>query len=198
MVAGNSFAQGGDSGSKVKFGVKAGVNIASMTFKEGGISISPESLTSFHFGGLVDYSISEKLSLQPALMLSGKGFKLETAPIEASSNLMYLEIPVNVVYKLGGVYIGAGPYAAFGLSGKYKYEDASDSDNNDEADIKFGSNDDSDFKRTDFGINLLAGYQLKNGVNFGVGYGLGLSNISPEDDVTAKNKVFSVSVGFSF
>lgn len=200
MVAGSAFAQGGDSGSKVKFGIKAGVNFANVTISAdelGGGSFSPKSLTSFHFGGLVDYSFSEKVSIQPALMLSGKGFKVEMGSIETSMNLMYLEIPVNVVYKLGGVYLGAGPYAAFGLSGKEKYEDSDDSDDNYEEDVKFGSGDE-EIKGTDFGVNLLAGYQLTNGLNFGVGYGLGLSNLSNESSGEIKNKLFSISVGYSF
>lgn len=190
MVAGNSFAQGGDSGSKVKFGVKAGVNIASMTFSVEGIDVSPKSITSFHIGGLVDYSITEKVSLQPGVMLTGKGFKSGSGSDDGSLNLMYLEVPVNAVYKINGLYFGAGPYAAFGLSGKAK-------DGDDEEDIKFGSNED-EIKGTDFGVNFLAGYQLKNGINFGAGYGLGLSNIFNEDGYKTRNKVFSVSVGFSF
>ncbi|WP_017258929.1 porin family protein [Pedobacter arcticus] len=191
MVSGASFAQGGDSGSKVKFGIKAGVNFASMTFSSSGISVSPESVTSFHVGGLVDYSFSEKLSLQPGLMLSGKGFEIEGGGMDISTNLMYLEVPVNVVYKVGGLYFGAGPYAAFGLSGKIKAE------GEDDEDVKFGNGDD-ELKGTDFGLNFLAGYQLTNGLNFGAGYGLGLSNLSNDGDAKTKNKVFSISVGFSF
>lgn len=111
---------------------------------------------------------------------------------------MYLEVPVNVVFHMNGVYVGAGPYAAFGLSGKEKYTDSSNPSNNVDKDVKFGSSNTDDLKRTDFGLNVLAGYQLTNGVNFGVGYGLGLSNHSNDNTVTAKNKVFSISVGYSF
>ncbi len=35
---------------------------------------------------------------------------------------MYLEVPVNALYKFQSFYVGAGPYAAFALGGKTKAE----------------------------------------------------------------------------
>ena len=71
-----------------------------------------------------------------------------------------------------------------------------------EEDLKFGNDpEEDDLRKGDFGINFLAGYQLTNGFNVGVNYGLGLNKILPDfedSDNKAKNRVFSVTLGFSF
>jgi hypothetical protein len=182
--------------SQTKFGLKAGVNFANQQVKSEGVSASFSSLTSFHLMGLVDYSISPSISIQPGLGISGKGFKLDMMGETAKVNLMYLDIPVNAVAKfpiksLGKFFIGAGPYAAIGISGKATADGEEDSEN-------LFSED--GYKRGDFGLNLLGGLELKNGITFNVNYGLGLSNIaqSASDGDSLKNKVFSISLGFLF
>jgi len=65
--------------------------------------------------------------------------------------------------------------------------------------LEFGSDEaKDDYKSTDFGLNILAGYELKNGINLGVNYGLGLSNLINFDAAKMRNRVFSLSVGFKF
>ena len=57
-------------------------------------------------------------------------------------------------------------------------------------------------KAIDFGINLLAGYQLSTGLNFSAGYGIGFTNLYPTSTTTTNieqnNRVLSFSVGFAF
>lgn len=189
------------SNSGVKFGIKAGVNFAKIAYsgEDDEDTDGYKAQTSFQFGGYADIPVGTSFSIQPGLTLSGKGEKYEESETgysyKESVNIMYLEIPVNAVYKIGGIYLGAGPYAAFALSGKYKVEETDEPKVED--DIKFGSDEDQ-MKGTDFGVNFLAGYELTNGLNFGVNYGLGLSNLSNSNDGKAKNSVFSVTVGFSF
>lgn len=213
LLTGSAVAQtnSGTTASGIKYGIKAGVNFATVSLSGNDVDSEDEdelkSQTSFMIGGLVDIPVGTSFSVQPGLTLSGKGSKSEFSETGFSSkeqtNVMYLEVPVNAVYKIGGIYLGAGPYAAFALSGKQKEEDNEDGDvEKEERDLKFGDNpEEDDLRRGDFGINLLAGYQLTNGFNVGVNYGLGLSNILPEfegSDYKAKNRVFSVTVGFSF
>jgi len=189
----------------IKFGVKAGVNFAKMAVsgdeeEDAGL----KALTSFQIGALVDLPVSSAFSVQPGLTLSGKGSKAtyseEDYDAKWTTNIMYLEIPVNAVYKISSFYVGAGPYAAFAISGKDKWTESyeGESESGDEK-LTFGSGEDADYKRGDFGINILAGYQLNSGINIGVNYGLGLSNINPgSSDYKTKNRVFAVTVGFLF
>jgi len=185
--------------SGIKYGIKAGVNLATISISE---DDDLKSITSFQIGGTVDIPVGTSFSVQPGISLSGKGFKFKGNDSGDSykdqTDVMYLEIPVNAIYKIGGIYLGAGPYAAFALSGKNKWEETyeGETEKGDEK-IKFGSGDD-EMKASDFGLNILAGYQLSSGLNFGLNYGLGLSNLMNSDDFKMKNRVFSVTVGFSF
>lgn len=202
--------------SEIKFGVKAGLNLAKTTLS-GSSSNTQEKdgskfLASFHFSGLVDIPISKSFSVQPGLNLSGKGGKSEYGSedlgikIEGTDNIMYLEIPVNAVFKTKAFYIGAGPYAAYAVSGKVKretttYLGGTSTTTKYEDDIEFGNDkDNDDLKPIDFGLNVLTGYQLSNGVNIGANYGLGLTNLRPEGDSTNKkaNSVISLSIGYMF
>lgn len=219
VSGGYSYGQSNEK-SKISYGVKAGINLASYQVgsdyrtevKEAGGMILP--LISFHVGGYADFSITDAFSVQGGLTLSGKGHKERYSYDEDDfglggagtsggtatyiEKLMYLEVPVNAVYKTGRFYMGAGPYLGYALSGKWieKGEDDDNTDNfNDSGKIIFGG--DEGYKRVDFGINLLAGYQLKNKINLGIGYSLGLSNKDDSDYWSSKNRVFSLSVGYS-
>ncbi|HWK59293.1 MAG TPA: porin family protein [Parapedobacter sp.] len=206
-VAGHlAFAQD----SPIKFGVKAGVNLPTVSLTGDDVDSDEKdalkSSLSFYVGATADFSISPIFSIQPGLTLSGKGYKMsdefEGASFETTNNVMYLEIPVNAVARFaagsGNVFVGAGPYYGFALSGKTKWEASFDGETeSDEEDVEFG-NGDGETKRGDFGVNLLAGYELSNGFNIHLGYGLGLGNLSNETDVKVNNRVFSVGVGFSF
>ena len=198
--------------SPVKFGVKAGVTFPTMAFNED-MGIDIKTSTSFYIGGTADIPVGGMFSIQPGITLSGKGFKINESAsdedgafdVTAKSNLLYIEIPVNALVSIpvgeGKVFLGAGPYYGMAIAGKVKGKATvtmggeTESESIDE-DIEFG--DDGEYKRADFGVNFLGGYQLSNGFNIHAGYGLGLSNVSQDSDVKAKNRVLSVGLGFSF
>jgi len=104
----------------------------------------------------------------------------------------------------GAVFLGAGPYVGFNVSGKTKWDvdvsggEWTGSTSGDE-DINFGSGDD-EMKVIDAGANFLAGYKFGNGLLINAGYGLGLSNLSNSSDSDNKfsNRVLSFGVGFQF
>lgn len=187
-----AFAQGG-----LGYGLRAGVNIPKYSIGNG----STQSNTGFFVTGYLDAPVSPYFSIQPGLSLQNKGGKWEpTSSIETKESVMSLDIPVNLVAKLptggsGNFFVGAGPYVGFGLSGKRKGDVLNGAVQGDR-DINFGSNENDDLKRTDFGINFLAGYQLTNGFQINAGYGLGLTNLAPAPGDEAKNRVWSIGIGF--
>jgi hypothetical protein len=71
-----------------------------------------------------------------------------------------------------------------------------------ESKLNIGNNSGDDLKALDFGVNFLAGYQLNSGLNFGAGYGLGLTNLRPTStsatNVEQNNRVLSFSIGYAF
>lgn len=185
-----AFAQGG-----LGYGLRAGVNIPKYSLS----NESTQSNTGFFVTGYLDAPISPYFSIQPGLSLQNKGGKWTKAS-EIKESVMSLDIPVNLVAKLptgdsGNFFIGAGPYVGFGLSGKRKGE-LGEGNVRIERDLNFGSNENDDLKRTDFGINFLAGYQLTNGFQINAGYGLGLTNLAPASGDMAKNRIWSIGIGF--
>ena len=216
LICGYSVAQT-TAMSKVRIGLKAGVNLAKIAFTGTGFEDNEKddakNITSFQFGAYADVPLSTFFSIQPGIILNGKGGEMQLSEAgtqlgpptiigSVKSNIMYLEVPINALYKKNGFYIGAGPYAAVALSGKYKSEltiTSSGQTEREDRDVKFGGNNEDDFKRSDFGINLLGGYELKSGIHLGVNYGFGISNLDPSvGTYNNKNRVASIILGFSF
>lgn len=206
---------------QVKFGVRAGLNLANMTVKDLG-DAKLKMNTSFHVGGIVEYSLAETFSIESGLLLSEKGTKEEyslslgSVTITGAGTIspLYLEIPINALYKvdLGSakLHLFAGPYIGIGIGGKAKIEytatglpsDVTLSSlgiEDESADIKFGTEDDSDLKGTDFGLNIGAGIEIKN-LLVRAQYGLGLSNLDPKGLSVndTKNRVIGISLGYMF
>jgi hypothetical protein len=190
--------------AQVNFGIKAGLNLANMNFK-GEFSEEIEDfkkmLITFQVGGVAEFDLAESVALQTGIMLVGKGFKLEDDDFnaKATNNPMYLQVPVLILYKQGMFYIGGGPYAGFGLFGKYKEEVAGDEDSHD---LEFGNGEDDDLTPLDFGLQFEAGVILDGNIRLGAGYGLGLTNALPEDnrgdDESWKHSVISINAAYMF
>ncbi len=229
LISLSTFAQDKSDNSRITYGVKAGVTFP--TFSTSGDDFngySVKSITSFYVGGIVNIPVHSMLSVQPGLTLIGKGSKLTSstqlpagADFYIQQTPLYLEVPVNLVASFeagpGKVFVGAGPYLSFGIGGKIKAVTTLDGSvpagaegANFNKDLKFGTNssstsasDSKNLKSLDFGLNFLLGYQLTNGLSINGGYGLGLTNISPNTDIegnkaSLKNSVISVGLGFAF
>lgn len=187
------------AGAQTRFGARAGVNLSKISFDytDPNVVLDNQSVTSFQVGGYAEFKLLPKLFLQPGLELSGHGNKIVEGQSEAKINLMYLKVPLNfgtrVGIGLGSIAFGAGPYFAYALSGK-------SSSGGQEADIKFGDAQDDELKRTDFGLNAFSTYQLPIGLNFTLGYQMGLSNNVPSalaSQIKAKNSSINFSIGYA-
>ncbi len=222
ILAGDAFAQT----FPIKYGIKAGVSLAKIALSGNDYGNMPTftnkstPITSFHFTGLVEVPVSNSFSVQPGLSLTSKGsaFMLFKSGTEqgldylirsnSTANIIYLELPVNAFYKTDdGFYFGAGPYAAYAIAGQLRSEGTNKTGGlpvlivYEDRNIKFGTDEDKDdFKAVDFGLNFSAGYQLKMGINIGINYGLGLTNLTPKGTAANKqsNGVTSFSAGFMF
>jgi len=220
LSAGLSFVANAQNKS-VTFGAKAGLTFPKLATsgEEAAEFPDPQANPSFFVGGFADIAISSQFSIQPGLTVLGKGVKYKESGTEiidgdsytysgsATVSTLYLEVPVNIVGRIsagsGNVFVGAGPYLGYALSGKTKSKVSvsgggmSFSDSSEE-DMEFGSGED-EMKRIEFGVNFLGGYELKNGLSVNFGYGLGLSNlVNTSGDGKASNRVISVGLGFRF
>jgi hypothetical protein len=216
---------------QVRFGIKTGMNLGSISQKmadEDEEEIETQVLFAYHFGASVVFGLGDDFSLETGLIYTNKGFQTDInndlppgLMIEGYDRYIftYLEVPVNLVYKIDKVQIMAGPYLAMGISGKNKYDItisyAGDSSTEaDEYSFKpvFGEVMDGDladeedaFYALDYGLNLGVGYHLGS-VLISTGYSFSMGNILPlyEGDTDDRNdnkispNVFSLSLSYYF
>ena len=186
--------------SQISFGAKAGFNLANVMYSQD--ELDPKFNPTFQVGAVVEIGITEQLAVQTGLGFQGKGTKLKEdilgEELESTTNLYYLQVPAHLLFNGDMFFVGAGPYAAFCLSGKSKSTFAGESDTED---LEIGNTVDDDVASLDFGIGAQAGVKLGS-LRIGAGYDLGLANIIPKDaqidDESIKNGVISVFVTYMF
>lgn len=201
---------------------KAGINLANVSYNANGNADDANMLLSFQAGIVGDFSITSFLSVQPGLIISGKGSKTQSGNVSdanyyrATSNPWYVEIPVTLVLKApiennSKFIFGAGPYAGVGVAGKRKAEGkvfgvAFKNEEN----ITFSNDDPTTsgeegagfgiMKRFDYGLNGLVGIEGKR-TSLSLNYGLGLAKLqsgtSNSVDDNNKHRVLSFTIGFA-
>jgi hypothetical protein len=204
--------------------IKGGLNLANISKNDDGEVDDANTLASFHVGVMADLPVGQYFAIQPGLLFTGKGSKIQNGNssdpnyYKATTNPLYVELPVNAVFKIpletnSQLFVGAGPYAALGVAGKRKIEgkilgvEYSRKDN-----IEFSDDDPTTFneeegagfgvmRRFDFGLNATAGLIL-NKFLVQVNYGLGLTKLQSGadngEDNKNKHRVLSLSVGVGF
>lgn len=213
---------------ELTWGVRGGLNISNAADKYSGEVEEGESKSDyeqdfksrvgFHLGVILDWGLSESFYIQPGLYFATRGAKLEESDedykFETKYQLNYLELPILASYRISlgentQWHINAGPYLAYGLGGKVKWEASYDGES-ESGDYKaFGTSDEDDeegdekggLKRFDAGLSFGTGISVKK-MYFGVVYDLGLTNIADKDewgdDYKIKNRNFAITVGYTF
>lgn len=178
------------SAQKLTWGGKAGLNLSHISTNDADINSEKSMLPTFHVGVVADYAISNRFSIQPQLLLQGKGTKIAHEGHSDKYSFTSLDLPINFLYRSKGFFVGGGPNLGFNLSGKVKSDEAGEG-----GDIEFGT-DPGQIKRFDFGVNALAGYQWKSGLFFSANYTLGVANWSNVSGSTWRNNILGVSLGY--
>jgi len=194
LISSQTFAQ--------RFGIQAGVNMSNMTIKYGDEDLSDdlESLLGFNAGINFEVGFGDLISLEAAVIANTKGTKMSEGDDFLKYNLLFVDVPLMI--KVGPsfgpakVFAAAGPYVGFGLTGKYIAEFDGEKETED---IVWGSDEEADSKRLDYGAKFGVGGEI-SGITLGVYYHLGLANLGTGDDSDYKehHKFFSVSVGYKF
>lgn len=188
----------------VKFGAKAGLNLANIT---GDVEDNSMKLA-LHLGGMAEIKISETFAVQPELLYSALGTKFPDGKLA----LNYLVLPLMAKFSVtDNLTLEAGPQFGYLLSAKDKYDDLEDEDfptitakNSASSKTQTTMASPVDvkeyFKSFDLGGAIGASYLLNNGMNLSVRYIMGLSNTIKydESDFKFKNSVFQFSVGYYF
>jgi hypothetical protein len=200
---------------------RMGVNFARVSISGNSDIDKASMLPSFQVGLMGDIPINKYFAIQPAIIYTGKGAKMESNDVndvtyyEATAKPMYIEVPVNAVLKIPGrgknadFFIGMGPYAALGVAGKREIEGRYLGPTYEsEERIIYSKEDIAEFeyhevaglgvlRRFDYGFNATAGL-MGEGVMIAFNYGYGLKKLqSAQDNQIGRNehRVISVIMG---
>ena len=186
--------------AQLSIGVKAGPTFSGVTRS------SPNVQDSYRVGwqaGLFgDMPLGKSVYLQPALLLTSRGFNAKAVlingntgevirPINYSLRPIYLEMPVLAVRKFDisrslRAYAGAGIYMAVGVGGRL-LNDLQGVLGSSETDAKFGPT--QLFSRFDLGGSVAAGFEIHRRWQLALNYNAGLRSNG------LSNRMFSVTAG---
>ena len=161
---------------KFQLGAKAGLNISNFT---GGDfdDVEKKSLVGFHGGLFLRFAFA-KISLQPEILVSTQGAKIDSISGSYDWKVTYVNLPVMVQYSLkGGFFLEAGPQFGFKISDNIE----------DEAIGEFAKNMD---------LSIALGLGFRTGKGFGVGgrYTAGISKVGDFDASSGINPDFKNGV----
>jgi hypothetical protein len=182
-----------------------GVNFQNLNGEDSdGKKLENQMIVGYHIGLNVQIPLAPEFYLQPGLQLSTKGAKDTDGDFTSTYKLSYIELPINFLYKAalgdGHLMLGFGPYVAYAIGGKAKFEDATTSV---EKKIIFQNEvatgdalDEVYLKPMDFGGNILFGYELAGGLFVQLNAQLGMANISPDYAIAPNSKSILKNTGF--
>ncbi|MEE3447405.1 MAG: porin family protein [Bacteroidales bacterium] len=187
-----------------KIGVRAGYNLTRVAkladlddYEYGRAGFDWKSAA--NFGVTIDLRKSERFVFRPGIYFSMKGFK-DNGSMMPVTNLNYLEMPLLAVFQISlgektRLEFQIGPYVAYGVCGKYKFESGvvKKNDSFESVYTKFPSFKDGDFKRFDLGGNAGLGINYEH-YYLGASYELGTTFIMTD----APNHCISVNLGYIF
>ena len=187
--------------AQLKWGLKAGLNMSSISFNEDAINdlLDVSNYTGFQVGPMVEFTVPIiGIGMDAALLYSNEGFKIngingfdDIEGIFETESQTYktnnLLIPVNLKYKMSfmdvvGAFVTAGPYAKFRLSDDLKDQYKSKS---------FGAG-------LNFGIGVEFLGQLQVGVNYQLGLTDDFKTLEASDALKGKDRMWTVSAAYLF
>ncbi len=175
LISSALFAQ-----TNAKFGLKGGLNIASLKVED---EESSDSRLGLHLGALAHIHLAPQFALQPEVVYSQQGLKTNVTDDETTFKLDYINIPLMLQYMFSnGFRIETGPQLGFLVNAQVGSLDNKD-----------------DYKSTDVSWGLGLGYLSYSGLGIGARYNFGLTNINefdPSNKLT--NRVGQIGLFYMF
>jgi hypothetical protein len=161
--------------------------------------------TGFFAGTYVNIPVSEKISVEPALYYTQKGYEMNGdfaikgadflgANAKAQLISQYVDLPVVLKANFNGFQVFAGPQVSYlakadlrttagvlGFNVLNRKMDATEQ-----------------FNRWDAAVTGGVGYQFANGINVMAAYDHGLSKVDANKSFNATNRSFKVGIGMTF
>ncbi len=203
LACGAMSAQAQKAGA-FRFGVEGGMNVSKIT------NMGSDWRLGFSLGLRGEYNFTNNFYANAGLLWSQKGSKFEisqsvagyTATGTYKNNPGYIQIPIDFGYRFNvgdgvSIFAQTGPYFAFGVAGKHKYELTNDFDS------RLNKSEESDF----FGDNGAQTFDGGWGVRIGVeasgfqvhmGYEYGFSTLFETADGQDGNHNSNFNIGVSY
>ena len=207
------------SQAQIRIGVQGGYNHARLSPRQSSSDIysySTSGFRGFNAGAVAEIKVSQNWIFRPALLVNGKGTRLEKTGFGNKSSrfieLHYVEVPIAIIHKWNtgknfNVFAGGGMYIARAFRGVEKGEETSSFGTSYIYNsVEFSShNEKNDGLPTiinpfDYGFNVVAGVQRES-IQLLASYGHGLQRVFPKSLVFEEkftNRVFSLSVVYLF
>ncbi len=168
------------SQAKFSVGLKGGLNFANLDVKS--VTNTYDNRTGYHAGAFALIKFT-KIGIQPEVIFSQQGSKIQLNGNTVKSNFSYMNIPIMVkLYTVAGINLQVGPQFGFLTNNPTVV------------------NNDQEFKnavkKSDISLGMGVGWDLPFGLTIDARYNLGLQNVSNNSSFDLKNQVFQASVGF--
>jgi hypothetical protein len=164
LVAALSFAL--PSQAQFKFGVKAGLNMNSVSLKDYQGNLDGDNRTGFFAGVTADFTIPlAGLGVEASLLYDNKSIALSNGTNESKKTLHYVSLPINAKYTIGfsslaSVYFATGPQFSWNV-GDRSWKPAN---------IQQGW----ELNKSEFSWNIGAGVTALKHIRVGYNYNIGI------------------------
>ena len=157
-------------------GFKGGLNVANIS------NLYGDNRISGHIGVFLHTSIAKQWAFQPEILYSGQGQKYWDNG-RYTWALNYITIPLMFqYYPVHRFYLEAGPQLGILAAARDKGPEG------------YNTNIKNLFHKTDATLNLGMGYYANRQVGFYFRYGLGLSDLTPDDNYHYANQVLQLGM----
>jgi hypothetical protein len=182
---------------RIKFGVKAGLNLSDIIKGDGNNNFDTKVKTGFNAGVTVEIPLIAGLAFTPEVLYSQKGYKLTSSLGEFRQTTSFIDVPILASFRLGSSFnIVAGPQVSFLLSTKNKFDNG------------FGTVEQTNVERDSdrFKKSLVGGligfrYDVNDKFDIHGRYALDFQKNNENGTSSTpefRNQVFSVGVGIKF
>lgn len=180
--------------AQIKFGIKGGLNMSEMSFKNVGSNFDSKNRVGFFVGPVVDARLPiVGLGVDVALLYSTKEGRLKSKGGSVNISEAGFDIPVNLKYNVGlskllSVYLAAGPNFFFNIDDNVAFSE----------NVKFSK------KKAQVGFNLGGGVRIFTHYQLGLNYNFPLSKsasayLDEEHGVASyKTKTWQMSMTYFF
>jgi opacity protein-like surface antigen len=176
-VAGAAQAQDGP-----RFGIRAGISANTLS----GDNTSDYTYGLGGLGGVTaNFPLSEMVSIQPELLYNLKGTQIDESDVRL--DLHFVDLPIFVKVRTGGLYFEGGPQVGYLLSAKLGGADKA-------------SIETDQLQRFALGYAAGLGYYFTEGLSLGLRFNGGINSVGKDDGALDQQRTqsFNFVVGYEF